>query len=159
MVEYEMKLAGRVVPISFDPAKREAEVDGRKFSIVTTRYGNRVIVDVDGHNHSIEIIQGRVYVNGEETRFTIQKSRPRIGGKRAAGQAVKGAKVKPPMPGRIVSIDVKVGDQVKKGQPLLVLEAMKMQNEVSAPAEGLVKAVNVKAGQSVDASIVLIEIE
>jgi biotin carboxyl carrier protein len=159
MVEYEIKLAGRVVPISFNPDRKEAEVEGKKFQIATTRYGNRVIVDVGGHNHSIEIIQGRVYVNGEETRFNIQKSRPRIGGKRASAAQVKGARVKPPMPGRIVSVDVKVGDQVKKGQPMLVLEAMKMQNEVSAPTEGLVKAVNVKPGQTVDSSTILIEIE
>lgn len=159
MVEYEIKLAGRIVPISFSPEKKEAEVEGKKFQIATTRYGNRVIVDVGGHNHAIEIIQGRVYVNGEETRFHIQKSRPRIGGKRSSAAAVKGARLKPPMPGRIVSVDVKVGDQVKKGQPLLVLEAMKMQNEVSAPAEGLVKAVNVKPGQTVDANTIMVEIE
>ena len=116
-------------------------------------------MDLDGKNYSIEIIQGRVYVNGEEQRFGIQKARPRIGGKRAQAAADRGARVKPPMPGRIVSIDVKVGDTVKKGQGLLVLEAMKMQNEITAPTEGLVKAVNVKPGQTVDASIVLVEIE
>lgn len=159
MVEYEIKLAGRVVPVSFNPEKKEAEVDGKKFQIATTRYGNRVIVELGGHNHSIEIIQGRVYVNGEETRFSIQKSRPRIGGKRSAAQAAKGAKVRPPMPGRVVNVDVKVGDHVKKGQPMLVLEAMKMQNEVSAPTEGLVKAVHVKPGQTVDAQSILVEIE
>ncbi|HEX9816269.1 MAG TPA: biotin/lipoyl-containing protein [Candidatus Thermoplasmatota archaeon] len=159
MVEYEIKLAGRLVPISFNPEKKEAEVEGKKFQIATTRYGNRVIVDVGGHNHAIEIIQGRVYVNGEETRFMIQKSRPRIGGKRSSAAAIKGARLKPPMPGRIVSVEVKVGDQVKKGQPLLVLEAMKMQNEVSAPTDGLVKSVNVKPGQTVDANTILVEIE
>lgn len=159
MVEYEILLAGHSIPISFDPQKREAAVEEKKFQIQTTRYGTRVIVDVNGHNYSIELIQGRVYVNGEETRFVLHKSRPRLGGKKAAGAAVRGAKVKPPMPGRIVSVDAKVGDQVKKGQPLLVLEAMKMQNEVSAPVEGLVKVINVKPGQTVDANTVMVEIE
>jgi biotin carboxyl carrier protein len=159
MVEYEIQIAGHNVPISFYPEKREAAIEEKKFQIQTTRYGTRVIVDVNGHNYSIELIQGRVYVNGEETRFILHKSKPRIGGKKSAGAAVKGAKIKPPMPGRIVSVEAKVGDQVKKGQPLLVLEAMKMQNEVSAPVEGLVKAINVKPGQTVDANTVMIEIE
>ena len=159
MVEYEIRVAGRNIPISFDPEKKQATVEGKSFALATTRYGNRVIVDVDGHSYALEIIQGRVYVNGEETRFQIQKAPPRIGGRKAAAAAVKGARVKPPMPGRIVSVDVKVGDQVKKGQGLLVLEAMKMQNEVTAPAEGLVKAVNVKPGQTVDANTVMVEIE
>lgn len=159
MVEYEITLAGRAVPISLDPEKKEATVEDRKYQIATTRYGNRVIVDVDGHNYSLEIIQGRVYVNGEETRFSIQKARPRTAGKRAAAAAARGARVKSPMPGRIVSVEVKVGDHVKKGQALLVLEAMKMQNEVSAPVEGLVKAVNVRPGQTVDGSTILVEVD
>lgn len=159
MVEYEIQIAGHNVPISFYPDKKEAAIEDKKFQIQTTRYGTRVIVDVNGHNYSIELIQGRVYVNGEETRFILHKSKPRIGGKKAGAVAQKGAKLRPPMPGRIVSIDVKVGDQVKKGQGLLVLEAMKMQNEVAAPVEGLVKVINVKPGQTVDANTVMVEIE
>lgn len=159
MVEYEIMMARRVIPVSFDPEKKTAQVGGRTYQIQTTRYGNRVIVDLDGKNYSIEIIQGRVYVNGEEQRFTLQKARPKMGGKRAAAALSKGARVKPPMPGRIVSVEVRVGDAVKKGQGLLVLEAMKMQNEITAPVEGLVKAINVKPGQTVDANAVLVEIE
>lgn len=159
VVEYEIRFGRRELGISFDPEKRTAEVDGRTFQVQTTKYGNRILVDLDGKTHSIEIIQGRVYVNGEEHRFTIQKGKPKVLGAKKGGEAVKGARVKPPMPGRIVSVDVKVGDQVKRGQGLLVLEAMKMQNEITAPADGLVKAVNVKPGQTVDGNAVLVEIE
>ena len=63
----------------------------------------------------------------------------------------------PPMPGRIVSVDVKVRDQVKEGQGVLVLEAMKMQNELTAPTDGLMKAVQVKPGQTVDGNAALVE--
>jgi glutaconyl-CoA/methylmalonyl-CoA decarboxylase subunit gamma len=159
VVEYEIGFGRRTVSISFDPEKKTADVDGKSFQIQTTKYGNRVLVDLDGKTHSIEIIQGRVYVNGEEQRFSIQKGRPRVLGGKKGDAGAKGAKVKPPMPGRIVSVDVKVGDQVKRGQGLLVLEAMKMQNEITAPADGLVKAIHVKAGQTVDSSAVLLEIE
>lgn len=54
-----------------------------------------------------------------------------------------------PMPGKIVKISVQDGDPVKKGDVLLVLEAMKMQNEITADADGVVKAVNVIPNQNV----------
>ena len=54
-----------------------------------------------------------------------------------------------PMPGKIVKIVVEEGQSVKAGEVLLVLEAMKMQNEITADAYGTVKAVNVEAGQNV----------
>ena len=54
-----------------------------------------------------------------------------------------------PMPGKIVKVVVEEGQSVKAGEVLLVLEAMKMQNEITADADGTVKAVNVEAGQNV----------
>jgi len=63
-----------------------------------------------------------------------------------------------PMPGKIIEVKVSVGQAVKAGDTLLILEAMKMQNEIAAPADGTVKAVNVSAGQSVkvrDALVIL----
>lgn len=159
MVEYEVTLAKRQIPLSFDAEKKTATIDDRTYQVATTKHGNKVIVDVDGKPYNVEVIQGRVYVNGEEQRFTIQRGKPKVLGKGKGAQAAKGAKIKPPMPGRIVSIEVKVGDTVRKGQGLLVLEAMKMQNEVVAPCEGLVKAVHVKQGQNIDGNFVMVEIE
>jgi len=159
LVEYEISFGRRMVAISFDPEKKKATVGEKTYEIQTTKHGNRILVDLDGKTHNIEIIQGRVYVNGEEQRFTIQKGKPRVLGGKKADAGAKGARIKPPMPGRIVSVDVKVGDQVKRGQGLLVLEAMKMQNEITAPTDGLVKAINVKPGQTVDNNAVLVEIE
>jgi len=60
----------------------------------------------------------------------------------------KGA-VLAPMPGKIVSINVKVGDSVKKGEVVAILEAMKMENEVLAPHDGIVKEIRVKKGANV----------
>lgn len=61
-----------------------------------------------------------------------------------------------PMPGTILKIDVKKGDVVKKGQVLLILEAMKMENEIAAPNDGGITSVNVEKGASVNAGDVLI---
>ena len=54
-----------------------------------------------------------------------------------------------PLPGSVVSINVKVGDAVKAGQQLAIIEAMKMENEILAPADGTVKAIHAAAGQAV----------
>lgn len=67
--------------------------------------------------------------------------------------------VYPPMPGRIVSISTREGAKLRVGSPLLILEAMKMQNEVSSPLAGVVREIKVKPGDLVDVGDALILIE
>ncbi len=72
--------------------------------------------------------------------------------------AVAGESITSPMPGNILKVLVKVGDSVKRGQVLLILEAMKMENEIVASTDGTVRAVSVVEGNTVDtgASLVVI---
>jgi acetyl/propionyl-CoA carboxylase alpha subunit len=65
--------------------------------------------------------------------------------------------IKAPMPGLIIDMKIKEGDVVKKHDPLLVLEAMKMENIIKSPGEGTVKMVHVKKGESVEKNQVLVE--
>jgi biotin carboxyl carrier protein len=65
--------------------------------------------------------------------------------------------IKAPMPGLIVELKVKEGDEVKTGDTLLILEAMKMENSIKSPGDGIVKTVKVKKGASVEKGQVLIE--
>jgi biotin carboxyl carrier protein len=67
-------------------------------------------------------------------------------------------KITSPMPGNIFKVNVKPGDVVKKGQTLVVLEAMKMENEINAPADGKVVDVKVKVGQGVALGQILVEL-
>ena len=67
--------------------------------------------------------------------------------------------LKSPMPGRIVGIDVKVGDEVEVGNPLLTLEAMKMENVLKSEGVGIVKSIEIQAGDVVDKGAVLISFE
>jgi acetyl/propionyl-CoA carboxylase alpha subunit len=64
-----------------------------------------------------------------------------------------------PMPGLVVKVEVEVGQQVKAGQGVVVVEAMKMENELKAPADGVVARVEVKPGQTVDKGATLIVLE
>jgi biotin carboxyl carrier protein len=65
--------------------------------------------------------------------------------------------IKAPMPGLIIDLKIKVGDEVKQNDPLLILEAMKMENVIKAPGDAAIKAVNIKKGDSVEKNQVLIE--
>lgn len=67
--------------------------------------------------------------------------------------------VKAPMPGLILDVMVKPGDEVKEGDYLLVLEAMKMENTLTAPRDGVVKSISVEKGKSVEKNQLLIEME
>lgn len=71
----------------------------------------------------------------------------------------EGEKISAPMPGTILSVNVKTGDAVKKGDVLMILEAMKMENEIMAGADGVVTSVGVSAGTAVETGTVLCTIK
>jgi len=101
------------------------------------------LVEVDGESYSIRV--------EEETRYII---RTRGGKAGASGQVLKA-----PMPGKVVLVEVEVGQVVAAGDGLLVLEAMKMENEFRAVASGTVVEIRVEAGQAVNLGDVLVVIE
>ena len=70
--------------------------------------------------------------------------------------AAGAATISAPMPGKVLEVKVKVGDAVKAGDVIMVLEAMKMQNEIMAPADGTISDVRVSAGQTVGTGDVMI---
>jgi glutaconyl-CoA/methylmalonyl-CoA decarboxylase subunit gamma len=76
--------------------------------------------------------------------------------KKAAASGTEGSvKVPAPMPGKILAVKSTVGQAVKKGEVLIVLEAMKMENEIVAPSDGTVASVNVVSGDSVEAGAIM----
>jgi biotin carboxyl carrier protein len=101
------------------------------------------VVDVGGETYAIQV--------EEQTRYII---RTRGGG--LAG--VTGQTLKAPLPGKVVHVAVREGETVAAGQSLVVIEAMKMENELKATAAGTVREVRVAAGQAVNAGDVLVVI-
>jgi len=77
----------------------------------------------------------------------------------AAAAAAGPSRLEAPIPGKVVKVHVAEGDEVEAGQPLVVLEAMKMENELTADQAGKVTAVHVEPGQTVDAGEALAELE
>jgi 3-methylcrotonyl-CoA carboxylase alpha subunit len=70
-----------------------------------------------------------------------------------------GGKLTAPMPGKVIAVMVKVGDEVKKGRPLVILEAMKMEHTIVAPVDGIVSQVNFKVGEQVSDGDALLAFE
>ena len=108
----------------------------------------------------------RVTVNGNVYEITLEvidkadiKAAPAPAAAPAAPVAAPAAagatSITAPMPGTILKVNVQNGAAVKKGDVLMVLEAMKMENEIMAPADGTVASVNVAQGASVEAGAVL----
>jgi len=76
-----------------------------------------------------------------------------------SGDGFTGKVVSSIMPGKVVKIFAKEGMEVKKGDPLLIVEAMKMENELKAPTNGIIKSINVSEGKSIESNTPLIIIE
>ena len=75
--------------------------------------------------------------------------------KAAPAGAQGGVKVEAPMPGTVVDVKVKVGDKVKNGDDIAIVEAMKMENSIPAPCDGTIASVNVAKGDSVNTGTVI----
>jgi len=93
------------------------------------------------------------------TRLTLEDARRRLMHSRGAREMSGNAQMRAMMPGRVLSVSVQVGDQVEAQQGVLVIEAMKMENELKSPKAGKVVEVKVVAGQAVEKGELLIVIE
>ena len=155
----EVAIEGDQVSVDGAPAERArlSDIEGTPVRLVTIGDAvHRVIARRDGQRGSYALrIDGRRYAVealDERTRAIRDLSA-------AAAGPVGPQPVRAPMPGLMVRIDVKAGDQVIAGQGVAAMEAMKMENELRAPAAGRVKAVHVAVGQAVEKGAVLVEFE
>lgn len=111
-----------------------------------------------GRQYEVRVSGDVISVGGQTLSFELEDPRAwkRSGGAGAGGGRIS---LKAPMPGKVVRLLVSAGDEVKAGQGVLVVEAMKMQNEMKSPRDGRVAAISVKENDSVTAGAVLATIE
>jgi pyruvate carboxylase subunit B len=101
-------------------------------------------VSLEGNSENVQVtVAGRLY------EVEIEDERERAAHQAEGSRSQSSGDVKSVMPGVVVELLVSEGESVEQGQPLLILEAMKMQNEIGAPATGVVKQIHVKKGQAV----------
>tara|TARA_B100001013_G_scaffold310108_1_gene214754 strand:+ start:291 stop:689 length:399 start_codon:yes stop_codon:yes gene_type:complete len=124
--------------------KRRVTVDGETFEVELSQDGNKWTATIEGHTFEVQVDQDEVVV-------------PRK--RKTEGRKTKSGNVSTTIPGKVVTVEVTMGQSVQEGDVILVLEAMKMQNEVAAPITGTVTEINCAAGDNVEANVPLVIIE
>jgi len=116
---------------------------GRTARVHLVREGGRTLVAVDGRGFTV-------------TEAPAEAARALGGDERTPEGSLR---VKSPMPGKVIKLCVREGDEVRRNQTLVVVEAMKMENEIQSPADGTVKTIYASVGELVDSEKPLVEIE
>ena len=132
------------------------ENDG-KFHILKNNKAYRAEIEqADFENKSLTI-----KVNGNRYEIKIEDHFDQLADQLgfSAANTQKASDIKAPMPGLVLDVSVEVGQEVKEGDGLLILEAMKMENVIKSVGEGHVKAIHIKEGKAVEKGQLLIEIE
>jgi pyruvate carboxylase subunit B len=123
---------------------RIATIDGRRLEFGWRRDDGTYVILIEGVVYEVQVRDARMEKAAQVRRADAGDT----------GEAV----VKAPIPGRIVKVLVQVGESVAKDQPLLTLDAMKLENEIPAPREGRVRSVSAQAGVAVERGQVLVVI-
>lgn len=131
------------------------KISDREYHAIHHHKGYRIeIIDIDSKAKVVQLkINNRIYSISVKDRF--DRLLEQMGLNAGAGQRVNA--VKAPMPGLVVEVRVKVGDQVASGDALVILEAMKMENIIRSAGDGVIKKVHVATGEGVEKNQVLIE--
>ncbi|MGB0651663.1 MAG: biotin/lipoyl-containing protein [Thermoplasmatota archaeon] len=160
-MRYAFRLAGREHHVVLEEHAEGPRylVDGDAFQPAVEKLGKgQYKVTVAGESFTFTIDGGHVQEGVHALDLEVRRAKPELVRKGAAGRR-GGGQVKPPMPGKIVEVKVQPGDEVTEGEVLVVLEAMKMQNDLKSPISGTVKKVHVQAGANVEQTTVLVEVE
>lgn len=156
-MEYTIEIDGDVFVLEDNNGIDAVQITESKFHLLE-----------NNQSYNIEVIQSNfasktitLEVNGNTYQVLIKDSHDGLAKKLgfASINSLKFKEVKAPMPGLIVEVLVEIGQEIEKGDQLLVLEAMKMENVLLAEGEGIVKSVNFNKGTAVDKGQVIIELE
>ena len=120
-------------------------------------------VIVNGEEFEVELDQDgdtwTAVVAGEPFEISVPDAGPAPKQRRSSGgKSKKSGKVSANIPGKVVTVEVSLGDDVEEGQVIMILEAMKMQNEIQAPVSGTVTEIHCEEGQSIEANVPLLVI-
>jgi biotin carboxyl carrier protein len=163
MRRYTVEISGeeRTVEVErLDGGRVRARVDGQE-SWIATAADPSVLVRDDGRVARVDTAPGRgrwtLSIGGAAATATVRDSRRSRAGRRS-GSSGNGA-IEAPMPGRVIRVAVVAGQRVAAGQALVVVEAMKMENELRAGVAGTVRDVAVREGQAVEAGERLLTVD
>jgi biotin carboxyl carrier protein len=162
MSRHEFVLDGEPVETSVERiADRFNVTVGEKTVVLTSAGAGMYIAETDGVRSTVAAAfhKGICYIDIDSVLIELREPTDDGYGGGGGDQSAVKDKIFAPMPGKIVKIMVQVGDAVTEKQPLVIVEAMKMENSVLCRANGTVKAVNFSAGDQVDTETPIIELE
>lgn len=119
----------------------------------------KFLIKVNGNQYDVEVNEVQSKAVSEPSVAEVKTEAPKKATEANASVSAGSQSVKSPMPGAILKVKVAVGEAVKKGQVLVILEAMKMENEIVSPSDGKIASVNVSKGSSVNAGDLLVSID
>jgi biotin carboxyl carrier protein len=128
------------------------ELEENLHSMIQDTRSVELAIEEHGGNYEVQM-GGRLY------EVTVLDQRALLMAQRKGGLGAGSGEIHAPMPGLIVDILVKTGDTVEQGQTVIILESMKMQNELKAPRSGKIGTVSVQARQTVDKGTLLLNIQ
>lgn len=155
---------GNVIEVSVEPVGNDSLIvkvgnESYEFQPLGER---QFSLTLNGTKSVAAVVRGKegvYFIDIDSHLFEIREPSEGCFAGEVGGHAGEKDKVYAPMPGKVVKIMVEVGDQVTEKQALIVVEAMKMENQVQAKASGKVKAINFAPGDQVDTETALIELE
>jgi len=125
------------------------KINGKEYNVAVNGIeGKNADVTVNGVNYQVEL-ENEVPAAAAAPAAAPAAAAPAAAAPAAPKAAGAGKKIESPLPGVIISVDVKEGQAVKRGQKVAVIEAMKMENEILSDVDGTITAVHVKQGDSV----------
>jgi len=147
--------------------EKHVSVDGKIYNVDFESVSGQPVFSliVDGKSHEAYVQEGdeiwQVLMRGQLYPVKVEDEREkRLRAAAGGGVAETGEfHLKAPMPGLVIAIPVTDGQEVKKGQVLLILESMKMQNELKAPRDGKISRIRVKPGESVEQKQALLSVQ
>jgi biotin carboxyl carrier protein len=152
------------IEIDFKDGKYLIKLGGRQYNVDSQPISeNCLSLLVDGKAYTVFVAEDKTkkYISVQGEQFCVEEAKSEAETRSVAEAAtLKGIPtISSPMPGKIVKILVREGDKVRKGQGLVIVEAMKMENEIRSPGAGIVKKINFKEGNLVDTTDPIIELE
>jgi biotin carboxyl carrier protein len=146
-----------------DDGAVSVSVEGAAIDVDAVRVPGGVSLRIDGRVYDV-VIGGRpearqIAAGGRRAVGTVENDRARAKKSRQKSAGVGTKEIRAPMPGRVVKILVKAGDDVEADEPVIVIEAMKMENELRAAAAGKVKSIEVAEDQKIEGDAVLVRFE
>ncbi|MEA3444810.1 MAG: biotin/lipoyl-containing protein [Bacteroidota bacterium] len=137
--------------------KFEFTISGNKYEVDIKNFEDNIArIEVNGTPYKVEVHKKTVTT---KTPTLVRKPMAKNGGGKIKKQVSGLYQVIAPLPGTIIKVLVNVGDKLEKGQKVLTMEAMKMENKINTDKEGVVKNIKVVSGDNVLQNDVLIEIE